>query len=162
MRWWRQFWAWAKQRIGDLRRYHVWDLDAYRRKNPHFFVPPRDSERWIYKFWNGREVEWVDPLRCHMNLLRALDGDPAAAVPRPEDTLTDDTSRALGRVIGAVRAAFAVKPAGVDDDGAEVGLTDKQCLELLADFIGWFKATGRGWTDVLRNAAQAAREVAGE
>jgi hypothetical protein len=164
MRFLRDGWRWLKQRCSDRLEHGVWNLDTYR-QNPDVSHPGRPGQRWLYRFWDGSRVRIADPLRVDVQLLARLDGEPAGAVRGPEDTVTDGdgTAAALAKVVAAVRLAFNVQPAAVDDDGAEVGLTDKQCLELLSDFVSWFKATSSGrWPDALRSAAASARQVVGE
>jgi hypothetical protein len=141
MRWLRDGWGWAKQRISDRREFGVRHLERYSARTGAWH-PGR--QRWIYEFFDGSRVRSADPLRAHLELLDRLDGKPGAAAPDPADTVTDGTAEALRRVVAAVRAAFNVAPAAVDDEGNESGLDDRQCLELLRDFTDWFRVTSPG------------------
>lgn len=88
-------------------------------------------ERAIYRYFNGVREVAVDPLRVQRELAAVPDLDletdaklAGLATPNPE------SAKSFDRLVEAVRKVFQVQP--LSEDG--IGLTDAECVELLASF----------------------------
>lgn len=108
------------------------------------------SARRIFKYHDGRRTRWADPLEVHRAMAAA--GDWFALVGSfraagrftpdqlgPELAAQADLDSVVVELATIVRAAFGVSKVGTGPDGRAVGLTDLECLALLADFVNWLK-----------------------
>ena len=84
-----------------------------------------DRERSIFGFWDGQKWRRVDPLP----VFRALDSDPEFNSSRDAQAADEGDPAACARAVAATRRAFNLP----EFDGTR-GLTETECLLLLADF----------------------------
>jgi hypothetical protein len=104
----------------------------------------RARGRLIFRYHDGMRKRRADPIVIDRALKAAcpdLDSLTVLLKPLPADLpgglpemfrkqAEANAEKALATIVAAVRAAFGVKPLG--DDGS--GLTEGECLDLLADF----------------------------
>jgi hypothetical protein len=107
-------------------------------------------ERRIFRYFDGREYRWADPLVIHRSLARAGDwfaliGSLKAASQFGADRLGPElaakalnTDAVIEELAGIVRTAFEIEPVHTAG-GRPAGLSDFECLELLTAFVGWLK-----------------------
>lgn len=83
--------------------------------------------REIFAFWDGCRERKADPLA----IWRALNDHPQFVVDQHLPAVERGDLAAIGITVNAVRGAFGVATL----EGG--GLTDQECLELLAGFLLW-------------------------
>lgn len=88
------------------------------------FATPRE----IYEFWDGRRWRRVDPLV----VCRALQSHERFNPERHPDLVDEGDEEATVITVGAVRDVF-----GLPVYDGKRGLTESECLSLLADFWHW-------------------------
>ena len=86
----------------------------------------RDKQRFIFRYWNGSKTVFGDPLELHRNLQAHPDytEDSFSLITREE--LRNDI---IGELAAVVREVFSI-PKLIDG-----GLTELECVQLLAEFI---------------------------
>lgn len=102
------------------------------------------ENRSIYKYHNGTKYVLADPLAIYRTLASFPDIDldrdlkvlGLAFRPNPatDPGLEKEIVGTFGRLIGAIRQAFKVSEFQVQEDGTPIGLTEEECMLLLADY----------------------------
>lgn len=133
---------------------------------------PAAKKREIFRFFDGREQKYADPLR----LLGQLDNYPewrdyvqAAVVSVTVDAAklspqlaaqVADKPKLIGNIAAIAQEVFDVKPLGTGPDGKPVGLTDVECVGLLSDFMLWCAATSEAYRPLANWPARPATSPA--
>ena len=93
-------------------------------------VPPQESPREIFRYWNGTRKRGVDPLAALRTLLTHpefnAETDPALAEAGDPE--------ASARALGAIRSAFQVAAWSEDDAGNQSGMTERETMAILYEF----------------------------
>jgi hypothetical protein len=111
----------------------------------------RRKARAIFSYWNGREAVWADPIvlqrdldkhggehwTAHIDYLRLacrMEGkDLSTPLAAEQNKAAEEAIEALAVL---VRKAFGVET--IKDAGIR-GLTDAECIDLLAEFMAWMR-----------------------
>lgn len=124
------------------------------------------NRRDIFRYWNGVQWLYADPLYLLRDLedagewqgliqkaVTALSVDPNKLSPALRAQVADKAGL-VGELAEVVRDSFQVPPVGVGDDPR--GLTDLECVHLLADFLVWCTKAGRDFRPLLNLPARPA------
>lgn len=87
----------------------------------------KQDRQSIYRYWNGKKWTFADPIA----VLRAINSDPIFSFDKHWIAAVQGDVNDVGIVAGAVYNAFNATP--LDDNGN--GLTEAECVNLLADFL---------------------------
>jgi hypothetical protein len=119
--------------------------------------------RRIFRYFDGRQYRWADPLVSNRALEKAGDWFTLVGSLRAErqfsaddlgPALATDTDTVIEELAGIVREAFNVKPVGTAD-GKPEGLTDLECLRLLGDFVAFLKDVEEAWRPLSKRPSAA-------
>jgi len=100
--------------------------------------PPSKTERYLFRYWDGRRFRWADPLVVFQRLTH----DPEFCYGNGPDDPRSEIGPALefqephfSRLVAAVHRAFGTHPF----DG-RYGLTHAEALHLFSGFVYWVDA----------------------
>jgi hypothetical protein len=96
----------------------------------------RPKERLIYTYWDGQKDRAGDPLEL-IRKLTGIDGFSLEHDAKLAAGQTPEATKALGRLVEAVRSAFGVK------NLEEGGLTETETLALLHHFLDFLREVQR-------------------
>lgn len=91
---------------------------------PSWLIRPRQTDRGIFRFWDGQQDRAVDPFE----ILRAIENDPEFSLERDGALLVVGDDDSIQKTVRCVRRAFQVK------EFSQGGLLEAECLELIERF----------------------------
>jgi hypothetical protein len=117
-------------------------------ENPGSFVEPMDDdiytpkERAIFRYYNGAQIVYGDPLHMDLRLREALGGNAKQVYEDYNDDEHPEVNiPATLKLIEATRAAFEMLPF---DPLTGQGARDEHCLKALWDLWEWTEKNGSG------------------
>lgn len=92
-------------------------------------------DRQVYKYHNGNEEVFADPIRCYRALYRETNGEFSSLVKDCSDKSNPLLAvKAAEALIAAARVVFELKDF---DKKTGEGVTDEEVDHLLDSFLGW-------------------------
>ncbi len=93
-----------------------------------------ETERQVFRYFDGQNVAGADPMRIHRRLTAALDGDPQLWLTQYRSDDAQVRSDAVERLVPGVLFAFELP--GFDRLTCE-GMMEEDVLNLLRTFMEW-------------------------